>query len=134
MGLSRFALPLLLLWAIILPGLFFGLIFSIRKKLDEPENRFRLGFFYNEYEMHAFYWEFVKIFEKGIIIIVLTYYEDSVIIKGSIIFFIIFGYSWAILIVNPFKSQTLNRLDLFSTIVCEISVSLAILMFQALYE
>jgi hypothetical protein len=71
---GAFASPMLVLWTVLLPGLFLFLLFRIRHRLDEPENRYRLGFFYNEYENHAYFWEFVKMFEKEIIIIALTYY------------------------------------------------------------
>jgi len=101
-----------------LPSIFLTLIFKIRHKLDFPENRSRLGFFYNEYERHAYFWEFAKIFEKEVIIISLTYYQDEVIIKGLLIFLAIFIYGELSYTVLPFRSKTLNRLDFSSTMVC----------------
>jgi hypothetical protein len=126
---EAFATPMLVLWAILLPGIFAFLVFLIRHKLNDSENRYRLGFFYNEYEQHAYFWEFVKIFEKEFIIIALTYYEEDIVVKGLLIFFMIFIYGELSYKVNPFKSKMLNDLDFFSTTVCEVSICLAILMY-----
>ena len=43
------------------------------------------GYFYNEYHARCYYWEFVKIFQKELIIIILIFYTDDVIVKVFII-------------------------------------------------
>ena len=51
-----------------------------------------LGYLYHEYKNNAYFWEIVKILEKELVIIILKFYEDSIIIKGVIIQFITYLY------------------------------------------
>lgn len=74
--LAGFVAPNLACWAFLFPGGFLLAITLSRHKLDLVKYRMRWGFFYNEYTKGAFFWEFVKIFQKEFIIIFLTYYED----------------------------------------------------------
>jgi hypothetical protein len=53
--------------------MFKGLYVS-RDKLDDKATRLHWGYLYNEYKKDAYFWEIVKIVEKELIIIFLTYY------------------------------------------------------------
>ena len=44
-------------------------------KLNELETKLKFGFMFKEYKNSFYYWEFVKIYEKIIIIIFLNYYS-----------------------------------------------------------
>jgi len=52
------------------------------------------GFLYNEYKLKVYFWEFVKISTRVLIIILLSLYDDFVAIKGLLIylFLIIYGF------------------------------------------
>lgn len=78
------------------------LVRGVRAKLDDFESRKKLGFFYNEYTKEGYLWEFVKIFEKELIIIFLTYYEEKVVVKGLVIFLIVFFYGGFTIIFKPY--------------------------------
>jgi hypothetical protein len=80
--------------------------------------------------MDAYYWEFVKIFQKELMIIVLTYYQDQYIIKGILVFFLIFGYGMLALKTSPYMSKVLNFLDLESTFVCAVSLCGIVLIYE----
>ena len=69
------------------------------------------GYLYNEYSKAAYYWELIKICQKELMIIFLTFYEDIIIIKGTIIFIIIFCYDLFSKRYKPYKRVDLNRLD-----------------------
>jgi hypothetical protein len=49
--------------------------------LNDIDVRFRWGYFFNEYLQQSYYWEFVKILQKELIIIVLTYYDQDIVVK-----------------------------------------------------
>lgn len=66
------------------------------------------GYLYIEYTEEAYMWEIVKIVQKGLIIIFLTFYEDLIIIKASLIFLIVFVYSLLSRKYNPYESRFLN--------------------------
>ena len=69
------------------------------------------GYLYNEYNHVVYYWEIIKICQKELIIIFLTFYEDIIIIKGTIIFIIVFCYDLFSKRYKPYKRVELNRLD-----------------------
>lgn len=59
-------------------------------------------------------------------IIFLTYYDDSVIIKATIISLIIGVYLELSLKYKPYNLNNLNKLDYYSTNVCLASIALAV--------
>ena len=46
-----------------------------RLKLSHITMKINWGYLYNEYKETAFFWEFMKMFVKVFIIVVLSYYE-----------------------------------------------------------
>lgn len=73
---------------------------------------------YNEYKTGAFFWEIVKIVEKELLIIFLSYYEDNIIKKGTLVLLVIYLYSELNRRFKPYKLRNLNNLDLLSSKVC----------------
>lgn len=53
---------MLVVWVVALPLLFAGLLFKNRKNLESKMNKLIYGFFYLEYELNSYLWEFVKLF------------------------------------------------------------------------
>ncbi|CAD8130980.1 unnamed protein product [Paramecium sonneborni] len=74
-----FCFPLLLFFGVIMPVYFW---YGIRKN---PHHKF-WGYLYNEYKLHAYYWETIKILQKDLIIIILAYYQDHIPIKHPLHF------------------------------------------------
>ena len=91
----------------------------------------KLGYFYNEYNEDGYLWEFVKIFSKEMIIIFLTFYEDQVVIKGLIVFLIIFFYGGFTVLFTPYTSKRLNFIDRLSTAICAGSICLGVLIYAS---
>jgi len=71
-------IPLFLIWAVLYPGLSFLYIYKNRSNLNNVKMRFSTGMFYNEYKKICFYWEFVKIYLKLIIIFAINYFDSAV--------------------------------------------------------
>ncbi|CAD8060588.1 unnamed protein product [Paramecium sonneborni] len=126
--------PNLLLWSIILPLTFMYLIRRNKHQLETMEIRKRWGFFYHEYTNQAYLWEFVKIFEKELVIISLTYYENKIVIKGLIIFLLVFIYGAFSFAFIPYKQKKLNFIDQMSTAVCSCSLCLGVLIYASQNE
>ncbi|CAD8203708.1 unnamed protein product [Paramecium pentaurelia] len=108
-------LPMLLILAIFIPIYFF--LWSLQ---------LQWGYLYNDYTKHAYFWEVIKILQKQLMIIFLTYYDDNVIIKATIISLIIGVYLELSLKYKPYNLDNLNKLDYYSTNVCLASIALAI--------
>lgn len=71
------ALPSLLLWGVCVPLLALIVLVARKKRLVEPQMRIRFGFLYTGYEGQKYYWEFVIMYRK-MIIITLTVFLVSV--------------------------------------------------------
>ena len=65
------------------------------------------------------------------IIIFLTFYEDTIIIKGTIVFLIIFCYDVFSKRFKPYKRVDLNKLDSQSSSVCGFSIVLGMAIYYA---
>lgn len=50
------------------------------------------GFFYSEYELNSYLWEFIKIFQKELMVIILAYYDEKVTVKGMLLVLVMFLY------------------------------------------
>ncbi|CAD8063527.1 unnamed protein product [Paramecium sonneborni] len=132
--LAGFVAPMLICWAFLFPCIFMFLVYQMRNHLDKVENRKKLGYFYNEYTSEGYLWEFVKIFEKELIIIFLTFYEDRVVVKGLIIFLIVFFYGGFTVRFHPYSSKRLNFIDRLSTAICAASLCLGVLIYSSIKE
>ncbi|CAD8125608.1 unnamed protein product [Paramecium sonneborni] len=123
--------PMLLFLAILVPTFFLYELFKNRQNLDNKSTRLQFGYLYNEYTKTVFYWEVIKIAQKEFMIIFLTYFQDSIVIKATIILLILAIYLELTNRSLPYKSNTLNKLDYSSTSICLISIGLAIGLFVA---
>lgn len=77
-------------------------------------------------QKRLFFEKYWKLYEKELIIIVLTFYDDFVVLKAAIIIFILLIYLNFNKRIKPYKNVHLNTLDYYTTFVCLITFSLAI--------
>ena len=63
-----------MLWSAIIPGYIFYRLYLNRNDLNKISVRYIYGFFYNEYKFTRYYWEFVKIYLKLLLIIIINYF------------------------------------------------------------
>ncbi|CAD8124033.1 unnamed protein product [Paramecium sonneborni] len=129
--LLSFCFPLLFFFGIVMPTYFWYGVRKNKHRLDITKVRQIWGYLYNEYKQHAYYWETIKILKKESIIIVLAYYEDYIAIKASLVFLVLFGYSFLTTAKKPYMTGDLNYLDTQSTIVCAISIILGSSIYTA---
>ncbi|KAM3133543.1 hypothetical protein pb186bvf_014385 [Paramecium bursaria] len=124
-------MPALLIVSLIIPLSLFQVLYKNNQKLDSFSIRQRWGYLYNEYRKQTYYWESVKIQQKQLIIFSLSYYEDQIAIKASILLLIVFTYQLVSSQSRPYYSLELNGLDTFSNIVCSISIIMASAIYAA---
>ncbi|KAM3129816.1 hypothetical protein pb186bvf_018110 [Paramecium bursaria] len=132
--LLSFVIPILVLFGFLIPLILYKKISKYKDKLNETFVIRLYGYLYNEYSKVAYYWELVKICQKELIIIFLTFYEDIIIIKGTIIFIIIFSYDIISKKNKPYKRVELNKLDSQSSFVCGFSIVLGMAIYFAEYN
>ena len=92
--------------------------------------RIKWGFLYNEYRPNSYLWEFVKMYTKIFVTIILNIYDGSIPIKGTLIFLIIFLYGFLSLKFKPYISYTQNLYDASAALVCAVSYILGIFLYN----
>ncbi|EWS75586.1 transmembrane protein, putative (macronuclear) [Tetrahymena thermophila SB210] len=122
--------PLLLLWVLILPITLFVILVRNKQKLDSIDAQLKLGFLYKEYKNQAFYWEFVKMFQKIAIILALNFYSQEIVVKGVLVYIIIVIYGIISMRIHPYKESQINEIDVNSTNVCAITVLIGIFLYK----
>ncbi|EWS75588.1 transmembrane protein, putative (macronuclear) [Tetrahymena thermophila SB210] len=123
-------LPLMLIWIFLLPFVLFISIKRNQNQLSNPNIKLKYGFLYNEYQDHAYYWEFIKMAEKLAIILSLNFYSQQIVIKGILVFLAISLYGISSMIIKPYKEEDINQVDINSTNVCAITVLFGIFIYQ----
>jgi hypothetical protein len=117
------SLPFLIIFSIGIPTAVLGYLIRERALLNEVKNRVCLGFLYNGYKHHHFYWEFVILYRK-IIIICLTVFLNTVSIPVQGLFILlILILSWQLqYYTEPFDKVKLNSMELRSIFVAAVTI------------
>ena len=85
-------LPIILVIAVFIPGCFFYRLFKNKDKLHSLKMMRMFSFLYTEYKTGRYYWEFIKMYQKLLLIIISKYYYDHIQIKGCFILITILCY------------------------------------------
>ena len=125
-----FSLPALLIWVVGIPLFIIKNLYQSRKKLYAINTKIKYGFLYIEYNPKVFYWEFVKMYEKIIIILFVSLFDTEINIKGMMILFTIFVYFVLLLYMKPYKTIEYNRIDISSCIVCFFTIFFAVFAYK----
>ena len=88
--------------------------------------RVKYGFLYKEYNKNHYYWEFVKIAQKILIIIILSIYSQDNLIKYNLILGVNLAYLILQYLRSPYNQESVNSLDRLSSIVCTFSIFFAL--------
>ncbi|KAL4461589.1 hypothetical protein ABPG74_016213 [Tetrahymena malaccensis] len=118
--------PCLILWIVALPMALFLILFLNKQRLQRLNLELKFGFIYKEYKINAYYWEFVKMFIKIIIILCLNFYSQNTLVKGNLILVSIIFYSYLLKTIKPYKEEEVNHIDYMSTLICAISIYLGV--------
>ncbi|EAR81841.2 transmembrane protein, putative (macronuclear) [Tetrahymena thermophila SB210] len=123
---STLVAPCLLVFAFIIPIGLFYILYKNKNDLQNIQVYKKYGFLYREYKSQKYYWEFVKILEKILIIIILNFYSQDTNIKGVLIFLVITLYGIGSNVLQPFRLSGYNTVDFYQTNVCAVSVLLCL--------
>ncbi|CAD8157212.1 unnamed protein product [Paramecium octaurelia] len=120
-----FILPGLTFIGCFIPFILFFLMFLMRKKLDVIKIRRHICYMFNEYNDESFFWEFVKIWKKTILIGILTYFESNIFLKATLIGLCLLFYQLLAFKIKPYIIKSLNLLDISTDQICSITIFLA---------
>ncbi|CAG9312598.1 unnamed protein product [Blepharisma stoltei] len=118
-----FSLPTIILWGIILPTICLVNIIRNRKKLDNINVRLTYGFLFNGFKTEHFYWEFIILYSK-IILICFSVFLTKISLKlQALIVAIIYSiYLRLQYSNNPYTEHKLNQMKLRSKLVCVVTI------------
>ncbi|CAG9325853.1 unnamed protein product [Blepharisma stoltei] len=116
-------LPAILIWGIVIPATWLIKIIKYKVKLEETAVKLKYGFLYNGYNSKHYYWEFVILYCKILLIsfsVFLSNISISVQALAATILLIFF-----LLLQNrnePFVEKPLNKMELHSRVIVLITI------------
>ncbi|CAD8123905.1 unnamed protein product [Paramecium sonneborni] len=124
-----FAIPALAIIGVVLPFSLLIILYIKKNNLNQIKFRRHIGYLFNEYTIQNYYWEWVKLWKKTVIIILLIYFETQVILKGTLIGITLVFYQLFALKFSPYINQKLNKLDVKAGQYCLLSINLAVVKY-----
>ncbi|KAL4459596.1 hypothetical protein ABPG73_010576, partial [Tetrahymena malaccensis] len=124
-------LPLFIFWSFIFP---LTVIYILRKNSDKLQYiwiKQSYGFLYQEYNDKKYFWEFVKIYMKILIMVVVIAFNNDLSLRYVIVIFILFIYFLITLQANPYITKDLNYCDRISNLTIILSVIIDLFLNQS---
>lgn len=122
------ALPAILVWCVATPLLFWALLYRQRRNLNNPVNIRRIGFLYSGYHPRFYFWEFVVVLRKSVMVIIANL---MVTVQNKAQCLVALSALWLFLVLQykatPFETHRFNRtefLSLLSSLVTVVAGSL----------
>jgi hypothetical protein len=104
------AIPMLLLWGVILPGYLVYFLILKKGNLRLISMRIGFGFLYENYKNNFCIWEMIKIFMKMILILSVNLLNRENLLMNQFCLFIIFTYLIALMRFKPIFNCYINNL------------------------
>ncbi|EAR97980.2 transmembrane protein, putative (macronuclear) [Tetrahymena thermophila SB210] len=105
------SIPLLIIW-ITYPLVIFKLLQKRSKQLQTCYTLYYFGYYYQEYRDMFYYWEFIRIYLRIIVAVVITLSTYSNFINYQIVIMILIVYLKLMLTRNPIRNNWLQKLEL----------------------
>ncbi|EAR90438.2 transmembrane protein, putative (macronuclear) [Tetrahymena thermophila SB210] len=106
-------IPLLIFW-IVLPAIIFVLICKRSKNLNISSTIFRYGYFFIEYKKNKYYWEFVRIYLKVLIVIFFTLFNGNQKFSYMVVVVFIVMYISYLNNSDPYLNKKMKKIELLS--------------------
>ena len=117
-------LPSLIFWGIALPWICLLVLYKNRKKLGNTKVRKRYGFLFNGYTKKEFYWEFIILYRKILIIYTSVFLANltsvsiqALTVMGLLIISLVIQLKY-----SPFIETELNSMEVRSILVSAVTV------------
>jgi len=113
---SRYALaaglPSIMLWGLFTPFGALAILVKLRSKLDSLPVRIRLGFLYTGYKPEKFYWEFVILYRKVLLIIFAVFLTNVSIALQALLALLVLVVAFILQMKrSPYLTPNLNSLE-----------------------
>jgi hypothetical protein len=116
-------LPGILIWGIIAPGICLAVLIHNRRNLRSLQVRLRLGFLFNGYNNKYYYWEFLIMYRKILIIFCSTFLTSiSISLQALTVSILLTVSLYMHLNMNPFRSSEMNEMEKRSNLVAIVTI------------
>ncbi|EWS73274.1 transmembrane protein, putative (macronuclear) [Tetrahymena thermophila SB210] len=129
-----FSLPALIIWVIIIPVILY--IKILREKNSKRSILFQIEYSFISvgYKEKYYYWEFLKLLYKALLILLSILLKQNVQLKVCMMNLVILINFYVVFKVKPFKKQYFNNLVQQSTLISALSLYFSSLSPDVLYE
>ena len=115
-------IPAIVIWVFAVPlGCLMTLIRN-RRQQDELWFKMRYGFLTNGYMRKRYYWEFVILYRKVLIIICSVFLSGTIAVQALTVELILFLFLLLQARVSPYTTKQLNHLELIGIIVADVTI------------
>jgi hypothetical protein len=116
-------LPVLVIWGLFVPLLVLLYLSRKRRELSEINTKLRFGFLYNGFKQSKFYWEFIIMFRKILIImIVVCIGNQSIPIQALTLVLLLLNFLILQYLTKPYASIELNQMEFRSVLVAAVTI------------
>jgi hypothetical protein len=116
-------LPVLVIWGLLVPLLVLLYLVRNRRKLREINTKLRFGFLYNGFKQSKFYWEFVIMFRKILIICIVVFIgNQSIPIQALTLVLLLLHFLVLQYLTRPYANTELNQMELRSVLVASVTI------------
>jgi hypothetical protein len=116
-------LPVLMIWGLLVPLLVLLYLVRRRKELSELNMKLRFGFLYNGFKKSKFYWEFVIMLRKIVIICIVFFIgNESIPIQALTLVLLLLNFLVLQYLTRPYASVELNQMELRSILVASVTI------------
>ncbi|KAL4429895.1 hypothetical protein ABPG74_022918 [Tetrahymena malaccensis] len=105
-------IPGIILWGFAIPFFILKNIYTNKSRLDLYEVKLKFGFLYVDYKKQYYYWEFIKIYIKVIILVISIMCEGIFYSKLILICAVIISYLVFCIKKQPYLIKTFNDFDM----------------------
>ncbi|CAD8202686.1 unnamed protein product [Paramecium octaurelia] len=124
-------IPLLVIFCCVIPFSLFLLMFQNRFHLFKLKFRKHICYLFNEYNEKRYFWEQIKLIQKTFIILVITNFENNVLLKTTLLGTCVEIYQVLANNSKPYIISKFNSLDLESGQICLIAIFFAATKYES---
>ena len=119
----RVAVPAIIIWSVGVPTIVLIAMIKRRRYLFKEDNRIIFGFIFNGYKTSIFYWEFIIMYRKILIICVIVFIADiSTEVQGLTISLLLIFCLFIQYEVGPYNSDELNHMEVEALITATLTI------------
>ena len=117
------AIPSILVWAVGLPTMVLIIMIKRKRFLYRSSNKIIFGFLYNGYKLSRFYWEFVIMYRKVIMVAIAVFLNRySIAIQGLTIVLVVLIFLFSHHEFQPYNTFKFNHLELQALIIAAVTL------------